>query len=88
MEDSCEIIGEKGVIKFGFFGSLGKISYIIEDGVDTVEEFPVPKHIQQPMLEEVVKYFQSSERDDDHKNPCSIQDAIVVMKIINSFTSN
>lgn len=85
-EDSCEIIGEKGIIKFGFFGSLGKISYRIEDGTEIVEEFPTPKHIQQPMLENVVQYFQSEKNA--YENPCSIQDAIVVMKIINSFTAS
>jgi hypothetical protein len=41
--------------------------------------FDIPKHVQQPMITEVVKYFQNR-RD----NPCSAHDGIVVMRTMES----
>jgi hypothetical protein len=46
-----------------------------------VIDFEHPEHIQQPMIERVVAYFTGKD-----ENLCSINDAIIVMKMIDAFT--
>lgn len=48
--DLCEIIGSDGKISFAFFGNYIKLN-------DELIEFTHPEHIQQPMIEQVVRYF-------------------------------
>lgn len=76
-EDICEIIGSAGKISFSVFGNY----YILKLG-DKEEriEFQLPQHIQQPMIEEVVKYFLGT-----GPNPCTGQDGVDVMNIIDKF---
>jgi len=76
--DTCEIIGTKGKITFPFFGNY--ISWKTEDDEQTIT-FTHPEHIQQPMIEKIVAYF-----DGEGPNPCSIEEAIVLMDIIDAFT--
>jgi predicted dehydrogenase len=77
--DSCEIIGTKGHITFPFFGNF--ISWKTDEEEETTT-FIHPEHIQQPMIEKIVAYF-----NDEGPNPCSIDEAVVLMDIIDAFTT-
>lgn len=72
-EDLCEIVGTNGIIKFSFF----KKSVIDVNG--NILEMDYPENIQKPMIEAVVKYFRGK-----GQNPCSLEDALVVMNMIDS----
>ena len=76
--DSCEIIGTKGKITFPFFGNF--ISWKTDTEEQTLT-FTHPEHIQQPFIEKIVRYF-----NDEGPNPCSIDEAIVLMDIMDAFT--
>lgn len=77
-KDVCEIIGSEGKITFSVFGNY----YILSrKGKDERVEFELPAHIQQPMIEEVVKYFRG-----EGANPCTGQDGVTVMDLIDAFT--
>jgi predicted dehydrogenase len=76
--DTCEIIGTKGRITFPFFGNY--ISWKTDEEEQTMT-FTHPEHIQQPMIEKIVAYF-----NDEGPNPCSIDEAIVLMDIMDAFT--
>ena len=78
--DSCEIIGTKGKITFPFFGNF--VTWKTEPGEQTLN-FTHPEHIQQPMIEKIVKYF-----NDEGPNPCSIEEAVVLMDIMDAFTKS
>jgi predicted dehydrogenase len=76
--DTCEIIGTKGHITFPFFGNF--ISWKTDEEEQTLN-FTHPEHIQQPMIEKIVAYFK-----DEGPNPCSIEEAITLMDIMDAFT--
>ena len=76
--DTCEIIGSKGKITFPFFGNF--ISYKTDNDEQTLT-FTHPEHIQQPMIEKIVAYFNGQ-----GTNPCSIEEAIVLMDVMDAFT--
>jgi predicted dehydrogenase len=78
-EDLCEIIGNKGKISFSMFGNQVSIRQ-----ADETEElvFTHPEHIQQPMIEQVVRYFAG-----EGPNPCSATDAIASMALMEQFVS-
>jgi len=76
--DTCEIVGTEGKITFPFFGNY--ISWKTDDEEQTLT-FTHPEHIQQPMIEKIVAYF-----NDEGPNPCSIDEAIVLMDIMDAFT--
>lgn len=80
-KDECTIIGSDGSIRFSFFGK----DVMVKDfnGEEKIYHFEHPKHIQQPMIELVVKYFLG-----EGENPCSIEDAIEVMKMMDAFTQH
>lgn len=76
--DICEIYGSKGKISFQVFGN--KITLV--NGGDE-EEFifePIP-HVEQPMIEKVTQYFLGR-----IGNPCSAEQAILSMQLMDSFT--
>lgn len=77
--DSCEIVGTKGRITFPFFGTFVSWRNIYEE--QTVN-FTHPEHIQQPMIEKIVHYFR-----DKGPNPCTIEEAVTLMKILDAFTT-
>ena len=77
--DSCEIVGTKGKITFPFFGTF--VTCRNQDGEQTVD-FVHPEHIQQPMITKIVSYFKG-----EGPNPCTIDEAVVLMKVMDSFTS-
>ena len=73
--DSCEIIGDKGSIRFSFF-RISTIELITDTGREIFEpEYPV--NIQQPHINNVVKFFRG-----DGSNPCSLEEALVTMKVM------
>ncbi|MES2426138.1 MAG: Gfo/Idh/MocA family oxidoreductase [Bacteroidota bacterium] len=77
--DQCKIIGTTGSITFPFFGHSVTIKTETQD--ETID-FPALEHVQQPMIEKVVNYFNG-----DGPNPCAIEEAVVLMKIIDAFTA-
>ena len=73
--DSCEIIGDKGSIRFSFF-RVSTIELTTSVGIETLElEYPI--NIQQPHINNVVKFF----REED-ANPCTLEDALVTMQVM------
>ncbi len=72
-QDLCEIFGTEGIIRFSFF----KVSTIDVNG--KIIEMEYPENIQKPMIEAVVKYFRG-----EGKNPCSLEEALIVMQMIDS----
>lgn len=76
-EDSCLIIGEKGYLKFPFFGS--ELRIVTEAGADLIS-FEHPQNIQHPMISKVVDYFLGKS-----SNPCSIEEAMKSMEVMESF---
>jgi len=73
-KDECYIIGEKGSLRFPFFGNV--VEMITDKGKEELS-FKHPAHIQQPMIDKVVQYFLGNE-----PNPCSLEDAIVSLEIM------
>jgi predicted dehydrogenase len=78
--DLCELIGTKGKISFAFFGQT-KISINL-GGKEEVVEVLHPTHVQQPMIEKVVKYFL-----DEEDNPCTGADGTEVLRIMDLFAN-
>ena len=77
-EDTCEIVGNKGKIIFSFFKQQPVT--VIADGKTEIFSFDTLLHVQQPMIEEVVNYFL-----DEGPNPCSAEEGVKVMKLIDQF---
>ncbi|SEQ76452.1 Predicted dehydrogenase [Hyunsoonleella jejuensis] len=75
--DRCAIIGEKGAITFSFYSD--EIRVETNNKTETFN-FENPKHVQQPMIEQVVGYFLGQ-----NENPCSVEEAAVVTKIMDTF---
>ncbi len=78
-EDSCIIAGEKGEISFNFFG-IPRFT-VTSGGSETIFEFPVLQHVQQPMIEKVVQYFLGTAI-----NPCPADDGAVIMQWMDIIT--
>ena len=74
-DDSCEIIGDKGSLRFPFF----RPAHLVLTGSAGTEEtaFETPKHIQQPYIENVVRFFRG-----EAENPCSLREAWITMQIL------
>ncbi|HJS56393.1 MAG TPA: Gfo/Idh/MocA family oxidoreductase [Chitinophagaceae bacterium] len=73
--DECEIIGDKGSVRFAFFrGST--IELTTPEGKQILEH-EYPANIQQPHINTVVRFFRG-----DGTNPCSLEEALVTMKIM------
>ena len=78
-EDICEIYGSKGKISFPMFGH--EINLTINEKTEILK-FEALQHVEQPMIEKVVSYFL-----DQAENPCSAQEAIKTMELLDGFTS-
>lgn len=72
------VTGSKGRVTSTFFGD--EVRLYTDEG-EQVILFTNPENIQQPMIEEVSRYF-LGERD----CPCSTEDGLQVMEIIDKFT--
>lgn len=77
--DTCEIYGSKGKISFPMFGHQIKV---LVDGTEERLDFLPLAHVEQPMIEKVVAYFLN-----DGKNPCSGEEALKTMELLDGFTS-
>lgn len=75
--DCCEIIGDSGSLRFSIFGN--KLIIKNENGEQEFS-FTHPENIEYPMIRSAVNYFLDSE-----SNPSSIEEAIILMKIIDNF---
>jgi predicted dehydrogenase len=80
-KDSCEIIGDEGNINFSFFENRPVV--VTVNGKTETFRFDPLQHVQQPMIENVVKYFL-----DEGPNPCSGEEGVKVMKLIDEFNGN
>ncbi|WP_374951638.1 Gfo/Idh/MocA family protein [Mucilaginibacter sp.] len=78
--DTCEIVGTKGKITFPFFGTWVALK---NGDTEDIKQFTHPDHIQQPMIAKIVSYFKG-----EGPNPCTIDEAVVLMKIMDAFTMN
>lgn len=76
-QDVFIISGTEGEISFAVFGHDIIIQKNNQKQVITIAP---PAHIQQPMIEKIVNYFL-----DNGPNPCSAQDAIYSMRVMESF---
>lgn len=78
-KDSCEIIGDKGSIRFSFFNQQ---PVIVQSGGEISElHFEPLEHVQQPMIAKVVDHFL-----DQGTNPCSAEEGIIVMRMMDMIT--
>lgn len=78
-KDECEISGTGGSLRFSIFDHQPLV--IIKDSKETKIEFDKLQHVQQPMIQKVVEYFL-----DASPNPCSAEEGVAVMKMIEGFT--
>ncbi|MCL7764869.1 Gfo/Idh/MocA family oxidoreductase [Polaribacter sp. Z014] len=78
VKDECKIYGENGSITFSFYGEEVILS---TNTKEEVFHFKNPMHVQQPMIESTVNYFLGKE-----KNPCPIENGVIIMQIMDSFT--
>jgi predicted dehydrogenase len=78
-KDYCEMVGSKGKISFSVFGAP-KIEMTIGGKKENIL-FDTLQHVQQPMIEKVVEYFL-----DQSPNPCSSDEGVKVMELIDAFT--
>jgi len=79
-KDQCEIIGTKGSIGFSMFDHMPVVVRL-----DTNEQsfaFDRLEHVQQPMIEQVVRYFLGK-----GDNPCGGEEGAEVMQLLDRFTS-
>jgi predicted dehydrogenase len=76
-QDCCEIIGEKGMVKFEMFGKRFIVKN--QEGIESFD-YEHPKHIQQPMIAKVVDYFLGN-----GPNPCSANDALKSLRVMEAF---
>jgi len=73
--DSCEIIGDRGNIRFSFF-RVSTIELVTNNGTEILElEYPI--NIQQPHINNVVRFLRG-----EGANPCSLEEALVTMKVM------
>ncbi len=79
-KDSLEIIGSEGKMSFSIFGKH-ELILTKKDKTETIS-FDIPEHVQQPMIEKVVKYFLN-----EGPNPCSAEEGVHVMELIDQFTA-
>lgn len=73
--DTCEIIGEKGRLRFSFF-RVSTIEMINEEGSRVIEA-AYPENIQLPHIRNVVQFFRG-----EGPNPCSLEEALVTMQLM------
>ncbi|SKB89197.1 Gfo/Idh/MocA family protein [Daejeonella lutea] len=77
-EDLCVINGSHGSISFEVFGNDCDLT--IGEKTEKLE-FDYLPHVQQPMIDQVVKYF-----IDEGSNPCPAEEAVAVMTMMDKIT--
>lgn len=76
-EDLFELNGSAGRIRFSVFDQW--INIVSASGEET-QRITHPQHIQQPLIEKIVRYFSG-----EGENPCPAEDAIITMGIMEKF---
>ncbi len=76
-EDVCEIIGTRGRIRFPMYSH--QYTVLVDGQEETITTAP-PVHIQQPMIDAVVRYFRGS-----GPNPCPADEAIAMLRVMETF---
>jgi predicted dehydrogenase len=84
VEDKCTIVGEKGTISFNVFGPFTEVVRNCPGEAIDVHEWVHDKTIQRPMIENVVSYFKG---DQNSYNPCSLTEAMDVVRVMDAFTT-
>jgi predicted dehydrogenase len=79
-KDNCRIFGERGTISFTFFNQR-EVTMTVHGRKETFS-FEILQHVQQPMIEKVVEYFLN-----EGPNPCSGEEGVMVMKLIDKFVT-
>jgi len=79
--DNCTLLGSRGKIEFSFYKEFGSLTLKTDEKNQTFE-FSNPENIQLPHIDKVVKYFMG-----EGENPCSGEDGLKVMEIIDKFTA-
>ena len=77
--DHIEITGTKGKIWFGAFQH--EAVHMEADGKQASYTFENLQHVQMPLINETVKFFQGTAT-----NPCDVKNGLHVMEIIDTFT--
>jgi predicted dehydrogenase len=73
--DSCEIIGDMGSIRFSFF-RVSTIELVTGTGTEIFQlEYPI--NIQQPHINNVVKFFRG-----EGANPCTLEEALITIRVM------
>jgi predicted dehydrogenase len=80
-KENCEINGSEGVISFSVFGDPS--IRISRKSKTEIIQFEKLAHVQQPMIGKCVEYFL-----DQGPNPCSAENGVKVMRVIDQFTCN
>lgn len=78
-KDECKIIGSEGEISFSFFEHQ-PIIVTRQNKRETISFDPL-QHVQQPMIDAVTRYFLGK-----GPNPCTGEDGVLVMGLIERFT--
>ena len=78
-KDLIEIIGSEGKISFSIFATNHFV--LSKKGKEDLVTFEELQHVQQPMIDAVVKYFLG-----EGPNPCSAEDGLESMRIIDAFS--
>ncbi len=73
--EECEIIGDSGSIRFSFF-RVSTIELTTNNGKESLQ-FDYPVNIQQPHINNVVKFFRG-----EATNPCSLKEALITMQLL------
>jgi 1,5-anhydro-D-fructose reductase (1,5-anhydro-D-mannitol-forming) len=74
-DDVCEIIGDRGKLRFSFFRQ--STLEVIREGESESLEMDYPVNIQQPMIDAVTRFFRG-----EGENPCALEEALIVMKML------
>ncbi len=69
----CEIVGEEGSIRFSFYGAEVRLT----GKTSETFRFENPVNIQQPMIEQVNRYFRG-----EADNPCTAAEGLQVMEML------
>jgi predicted dehydrogenase len=78
-EDKCTVYGKQGYLSFSFYGNELEVTI---NNKTTQYNFENPENIQQPFIQETINYFLGK-----RNNPCSIDEGIVITKIIDKMTN-
>ncbi|MBC7828952.1 MAG: Gfo/Idh/MocA family oxidoreductase [Chitinophagaceae bacterium] len=77
--DDCEIIGSEGSIRFSVFKQQEIL--LTKKNETEIFRFELLEHVQQPMIDSVVKYFMGV-----GPNPCSAEEGVETMRLMEVFT--